>query len=95
MADVTNQCCTPAAQQTCCPPSEKSSCCDERHGEGCGCAAGATPPSTGSAATVERVREAVREKYATAAVAAAGRRGLLQPGRRDRRVRPLPVCRER
>ena len=76
---LTNQCCTPAAQQTCCEPSEKASCCDETHGEGCGCAAGATPPSTGSTATVERVRETVREKYAAAAVAAAAGAGCCSP----------------
>ncbi len=69
MADLTNQCCTPAAQQICCEPSEKTACCGDSHAEGCGCAAGAS--STGSTATVESVRETVREKYAAAAVAAA------------------------
>jgi arsenite methyltransferase len=62
MADVTDQCCTSAAQQSCCAPSEKASCCGGTHGEGCGCATGATAPSTGSATTVEMVRETVREK---------------------------------
>jgi SAM-dependent methyltransferase len=79
MADVTNQCCTPAVQQTCCEPSEKASCCGESHGEGCGCAADATVPSTGSTATVELVRETVREKYAAAAVAAAAGGGCCSP----------------
>jgi arsenite methyltransferase len=71
MADVTNQCCSAAAQQSCCAPSEKPSCCGETHGEGCGCAA---TPSTDGKATVEQVREIVRAKYAAAATAAeAGR----------------------
>jgi arsenite methyltransferase len=67
MADVTNQCCSAAAQQSCCAPSEKPSCCGETHGEGCGCAA---TPSIDRTATVEQVREIVREKYAAAATAA-------------------------
>jgi arsenite methyltransferase len=79
MADVTDQCCTSAAQQSCCAPSEKASCCGETHGEGCGCAAGATAPSTGSAPTVELVRETVREKYAAAAVAATSGAGCCSP----------------
>ncbi len=72
MAELTNQCCTPATQQTCCEPSEKASCCGESHAAGCGCAAGATTPATGTPATVEQVRETVREKYAAAAVAGVG-----------------------
>ncbi len=72
MADLTKQCCTATAQQTCCEPSAKASCCDESHGEGCGCAAGTAVPSTGSTATVEQVRETVREKYAAAAASGAG-----------------------
>jgi arsenite methyltransferase len=79
MADVTNQCCTPATQQTCCDPSEKASCCDETRGAGCGCAVGDTVPVTGSGATVELVRETVREKYAVAAVAAASGTGCCSP----------------
>jgi arsenite methyltransferase len=79
MADVTDQCCTQAAQQTCCDPSEKASCCDETHGAGCGCAVGDTAPLTGSTATVELVRETVREKYAAAAVAAASGAGCCSP----------------
>ena len=46
MAELTNQCCTPGAQQTCCEPSEKASCCGETHGTACGCAAGATTAAT-------------------------------------------------
>jgi len=80
MAELTNQCCTPAAQQACCDPSEKASCCDATHGEGCGCYAGATTmPSSGCTATVEQVRETVREKYAAAAVAAASGAGCCSP----------------
>jgi hypothetical protein len=71
MAELSTQCCTPAALATCCDPSEEASCCGETH-DGCGCAAGATTEATSVAtATVERVRESVREKYAQAAVAAA------------------------
>jgi arsenite methyltransferase len=70
MADLTNQCCSAAAQQSCCAPSEKPSCCGETHGEDCGCAAGAATPSSDGTATVEQVREIVREKYAAAATAA-------------------------
>jgi len=72
MAELTNQCCTPTAQQSCCDPSEKASCCGEAHAEGCGCAAG-TP------ATVEVVRETVREKYAAAAIVAASGAGCCSP----------------
>ncbi len=79
MADVTNQCCSPAVQQTCCDPSEKAACCDESHGSGCGCAAGGTAPSMASTATVELVRETVREKYAAAAVTAASGSGCCSP----------------
>jgi arsenite methyltransferase len=79
MAELTDQCCTSAAQESCCAPSEKASCCGETHGQGCGCAAGATAPSTGSATTVELVRETVREKYAAAAEAAAARAGCCSP----------------
>ena len=73
MAELTNDCCTPAAQETCCEPSEKASCCGAAHGDGCGCSAGAVQASTTTTATatVDRVRETVREKYAAAAVAAA------------------------
>ena len=78
MAELTHQCCTPAAQQTCCELSEKASCCGETHAEGCGCAAGATTsPTRSDAASVELVRET----YAAAARGRRGRRGMLQPGR--------------
>lgn len=78
MAELTNQCCTPAAQQTCCEPAEQASCCDESHGEDCACAAAAAS-STGCTATVALVRETVREKYAAAAVAAASGAGCCSP----------------
>jgi len=65
MAELTGDCCAPAAQAACCEPSEKDACCGA---DGCGCGAGATPTSTGgSVTTVEDVRETVREKYAVAA----------------------------
>jgi arsenite methyltransferase len=65
MAELENQCCTPAAQADCCEPADKASCCGESHGNRCGCATGAAP------ATALAVRETVREKYAAAAIAAA------------------------
>jgi arsenite methyltransferase len=71
MAELENPCCTPAARTSCCDPSEKAACCDESHADGCGCDAGqaAGPPAR---AALADVRETVREKYATAARAAAG-----------------------
>jgi len=72
MADLNTECCTPDAQETCCEPSEKASCCGETHHDGCGCSAGSVHALTIAAtATVEELRETVREKYAAAAVAAA------------------------
>ena len=72
MAEITNECCAPVAQVSCCEPSEKASCCGESLGDGCGCAAGSAHGSSIAAtATVEDVRETVRQKYAAAAVAAA------------------------
>ncbi len=76
MAELTNTCCTPVAQETCCEPSDKASCCGESHDDGCDCSAGSVHTSTTTATvTVEHVRETVREtvrqKYAAAAVAAA------------------------
>jgi len=72
MAELTNECCTPVAQETCCEPSEKASCCGESHGDSCGCSAGSVQASTTTAtATVDQVRETVRQKYAAAAAGAA------------------------
>jgi SAM-dependent methyltransferase len=77
MAELTNDCCTPAALATCCEPEEKASCCGESHRAGCGCAADRTILSS----TTEQVRETVREKYAAAARAAAagGDSGCCSP----------------
>jgi arsenite methyltransferase len=74
MAELNADCCTPTAQETCCEPSEKSSCCGDEHGNACGCSAGAGQITTITAtATVDQVREIVRDRYASAAaVAAAG-----------------------
>jgi arsenite methyltransferase len=71
MAELDTNCCTPEAQTTCCEPEDKSECCDAA--AGCGCAADTrtTPVATGATATVERVRETVRERYTAAARAAA------------------------
>lgn len=70
MAELTNECCSPQEKETCCDPSEKASCCGESHGDGCGCSAGSVP-TVAATATVDQVRETVRDKYAAAAVAAA------------------------
>jgi arsenite methyltransferase len=72
MAELTNTCCTPVAQETCCEPPDKASCCGESHDDGCGCSAGSVHTLTTTATvTVEHVRETVRQRYAAAAVAAA------------------------
>ena len=76
MAELTNDCCTPATQATCCGPSEKAACCGEIHTDGCRCATGA--PSTAADAAsgaVDDVRETVREKYAATATALAAAPG--------------------
>jgi arsenite methyltransferase len=56
-------CCSAEAQESCCEPEAKAGCCGDSHGEGCGC-------SPGAGADGGDVREAVRERYAAAAVAA-------------------------
>jgi arsenite methyltransferase len=63
MADLTaSSCCSPAAQETCCEPSDKAACCDTAAAGGsCGCSAGA--------GDADAMREAVRERYAAAALA--------------------------
>ena len=73
MAELRNDCCSPDAQASCCEPAEKDACCGEQHGDGCGCSSSAsqTSTATGSTAAAEQLRESVREKYATAAKAAA------------------------
>jgi len=80
MAELENACCAPAAQATCCGPEDKAECCGDRHGSGCGCSAGASTVP-GATATVEQVRETVREKYAAAAQAASagGAAGCWSP----------------
>ena len=73
MAELTNECCTPAAQETCCEPVAKPSCCGDSHAGGCGCAAGAEPALTvGAVASGGDIRETVRAKYAEAARLATG-----------------------
>ena len=78
MAELTNECCNPQEQEACCEPSEKASCCGESHGDGCGCSAGSVP-TVAVTATVDQVRETVREKYAAAAVAAASGAACCDP----------------
>ncbi len=64
--DQNASCCSPAAQETCCEPEAKGECCGADHEAGsCGCSAGAPAQET------QDVREAVRERYAAAAVAAS------------------------
>ena len=63
MAELEAGCCSPDAQATCCDAEAKADCCGEGHGAGCGCAA--------ASADLEAVREAVRDRYAGAARAAA------------------------
>ena len=59
--DTTSSCCSPATQQTCCEPTEKAACCEtSAAGGSCGCAAG----------TADGMREQVRARYASAALAA-------------------------
>lgn len=61
-------CCSVETQSTCCEPAEKAACCGPADaGGGCGCPAG------GHTAIPADVRETVREKYAEAARAIAGR----------------------
>jgi arsenite methyltransferase len=66
-----SSCCSAEARASCCAPAEKAACCGETAvGGGCGC-------SAGQKADVEPdIREAVRERYAAAARAAAD----VQPG---------------
>ena len=80
MAELTSECCSPQDQETCCDPSEKASCCRESHGDGCGCSAGSIQsPTTAATATVEQVRETVRQRYAAAAVATASSTSCCSP----------------
>ena len=72
MAELTTtpspaSCCSTETQAACCEPSEKDDCCGTAAAGGaCGCAAGEQVP-----APPADIREAVREKYAAAARAAA------------------------
>jgi arsenite methyltransferase len=58
-------CCAPSVQETCCEPSDKATCCDASAAGSCGCAAGASAEPS-----ADELREAVRERYAAAALAA-------------------------
>jgi arsenite methyltransferase len=69
-----SNCCSPAAQDTCCEPEAKGECCGPAH-EGGTCGCGAQKPNTAG-----DVREAVRERYAAAAIAAAGDASSLSLG---------------
>jgi arsenite methyltransferase len=68
MAELTpttpSECCSAEDQASCCEPQDKEGCCTPQS-TSCGCSAGATTDSTTT------VREAVRERYAAAARAAA------------------------
>jgi ubiquinone/menaquinone biosynthesis C-methylase UbiE len=57
-APTVSSCCAPEAQESCCEPGDKAACCETSAAGGtCGCSAGA-----------EATREAVRERYAAAAL---------------------------
>jgi arsenite methyltransferase len=72
MAELTNNCCTAAAQATCCEPSDKADCCGDTQADVCGCAAGqGHAPAPEARETDLDVREIVRERYAAAASALA------------------------
>ncbi|HME04719.1 MAG TPA: arsenite methyltransferase [Solirubrobacteraceae bacterium] len=58
MAEVAGDCCSPGAQETCCEPEAKAACCAGAGAGTCGCDAGTAASG---------VREAVRERYASAA----------------------------
>jgi len=71
VADLTADCCTPAAQESCCEPSGKASCCGDPHATGCGCSADSSHTATiANTTSLEQMRETVRVKYASAATAA-------------------------
>ncbi len=74
MAELTQDCCAPDAQETCCEASEKSLCCSQTHPHACGCDAGVTTNTA-----LDGVRETVRGKYATAAKAAASGAACCSP----------------
>jgi ubiquinone/menaquinone biosynthesis C-methylase UbiE len=61
---TSSTCCSPRAQETCCEPGDKAECCGDGRDGTCGCGVAAEAP--------EDIREAVRERYAAAAVAAEG-----------------------
>jgi ubiquinone/menaquinone biosynthesis C-methylase UbiE len=61
MAELSKDCCSAATQADCCEPEAKADCCGE--GPGCACA-------DGNASQTDGVREAVRRRYAAAAIAA-------------------------
>jgi SAM-dependent methyltransferase len=71
LSSDTASCCAPAVQVSCCEPSAKDACCAaSAAGGSCGCSAGQTPQNEPE----PDIREVVRERYATAARAAAGAR---------------------
>jgi SAM-dependent methyltransferase len=62
----TTECCSTEAQATCCEPTEKAACCGgSAAGGSCGCPAGA------STTDPDDVRDAVRARYAAAAISVA------------------------
>jgi arsenite methyltransferase len=64
VAELEQACCAPEAQASCCEAGEKAGCCDPQHSPGCGCGAGRREASIPT-----DVQDAVRERYATAAIA--------------------------
>jgi ubiquinone/menaquinone biosynthesis C-methylase UbiE len=58
----TNDCCSPAAQESCCEPEAKSDCCGATDGT-CGCGEGKAADQV----QADGIQEAVRDRYASAA----------------------------
>jgi SAM-dependent methyltransferase len=68
LIEQTASCCAPAEQAGCCEPGDKAACCGTAAAGGtCGCASGRRRPQTTD------IRDAVRERYAAAAIAVASR----------------------
>jgi ubiquinone/menaquinone biosynthesis C-methylase UbiE len=80
MADLNTGCCSPAAQEICCEPPDEAACCGDSRTSECECSAGTSQTATVTATpTVEQVRETVRVKYASAAIAAASSASCCGP----------------
>jgi len=70
MAELDTDCCTPEAQAACCEPEAKADCCNTAGACGCNADTHTVSAAPTATATVEQVRDTVRERYAAAAGAA-------------------------